>query len=176
MTSEDVLHSFFVPEFRVKRDVIPGRYNTIWFEPTDTGVYDIFCTEYCGTDHSAMLSTAHVYELGDLQVALAEECDIFKDRTPAEAGELLYNRLGCKRCHSLDGSAGIAPTFYQLWGRTEQFTDGTSVVADENYIMQSIYEPRAQVVAGYEPVMPTYRGRLNDEEVRAVIAFIKTLQ
>ena len=176
MTSEDVMHSFYVPEFRVKRDVIPGRYTTMWFEPSEEGEYDVFCTEYCGTDHSAMLSTAIVKEFGELQKALDVECDIFKDREPFEVGELLYNRLGCKRCHSLDGAAGIGPTFQGLWGREERFTDGTSLNADENYIMQSIYEPRSQVVEGYDPVMPTYRGRLDDKEVRAIIAFIKTLQ
>ena len=175
VTSDDVLHSFFVPEFRVKRDVIPGRFDKLWFEPTETGEFDIFCTEYCGKDHSAMLSKAHVFELGDLQTRLAAECDLFRDREPTEVGELLYNRLGCKRCHSLDGESGIGPTFQGLWGREEVFVDGTSVVADENYIMSSIYDPKGQVVAGYDPVMPSFRGRLDDKEVRAIISYIKTL-
>ncbi len=176
MGSEDVMHAFYVPEFRVKRDVIPGRINKIWFEATDVGEYDIFCAEYCGTSHSAMLSKVYVHELGEFDAWLEEASDFLSRMPPAEAGEMLYNMRGCKQCHSVDGSSGIAPTFQGLYGRQEQLVSGEVVIADENYIIDSIYEPMNQVVAGYDPVMPTYRGRLKQEEVNAIIAYIKTLE
>ncbi|MEM7026062.1 MAG: cytochrome c oxidase subunit II, partial [Pseudomonadota bacterium] len=176
MTSPDVMHSFYVPEFRVKRDIIPGRYTKVWFEADGVGVYDIFCTEYCGTEHSSMMSRMVVHELADYHAWLEEASD-FISRMPApEAGEMLYNMRGCKQCHSVDGASGIGPTFQGLYGREEVFTDGTSLIADENYIQNSIYEPQAQIVAGYDPVMPTYRGRLKEEEVRVLIEYIKTLK
>lgn len=175
LSSEDVMHSFYVPEFRIKRDVIPGRINKLWFEATDVGVYDVFCAEYCGTSHSGMLSKVHVHELGEFDAWLEDASNFLDKMPPADAGELLYNMRGCKQCHSVDGSAGIAPTFQGLFGSEEQLVGGQKIVVDENYILNSVYDPLGQVVAGYDPVMPTFRGRLKPEEVNAIIAYIKTL-
>lgn len=175
LSSDDVIHSLFIPEMRVKRDVVPGRYNKLWFEASRTGEFDIFCTEYCGTEHSTMLSTLFVHERGEFDAWLEEASDFLSRMSPAEAGELLYNMRGCKQCHSVDGTAGIAPTFQGLFGTTETLADGSTVLVDENYVRQSIYEPMAQITSGFEPVMPTYAGRLKEEEVGAIIEYLKTL-
>ncbi len=175
MSSEDVIHSFFVPAFRVKRDVIPGRYTEIWFEGVLPGEYDVFCAEYCGTSHSTMMAKVVVHAPGDFETWLEEASDFLSRMSPAEAGEMLYNQRGCKQCHSLDGSSGTGPTFLGLYGSQEALQGGGSIAVDENYIRESILEPLAKVTAGYEPVMPTYRGRLKDEEISAVIEYLKTL-
>jgi len=176
MTSEDVIHSFFVPAFRVKKDVVPGRYTKLWFNPTDPGEYQIFCTEYCGTGHSDMLATVVVHEPGGFETWLAEASDLHGRFSPVEVGEIFYNRFGCGQCHSLDGAAGIGPTFQGLFGRTSPISDGTSVVADENYIRESILNPQAKVVSGFEPVMPTFQGRFKDQDITAIIEYIKRLE
>ncbi|MCP3977911.1 MAG: cytochrome c oxidase subunit II [bacterium] len=176
MTSEDVIHAFYVPELRVKRDVMPGRYSKVWFSATQLGEYDIFCAEYCGTSHSEMLSKLVVHEPADYEAWLEEASDFLSRMPPAEAGEMLYEQRGCKQCHSVDGSAGIAPTFLGLFGTEEQLADGSRILVDENYVRESIYDPMSRVTAGYDPVMPTYRGRLKDEEATAIIEYIKTLR
>jgi cytochrome c oxidase subunit 2 len=175
MTSKDVIHSLYVPEFRVKRDVMPGRYSKLWFIAVEPGQYDLFCAEYCGKDHSAMLAKVEVHPPGEFDRWLADASDFLKRMSPPEAGALLYNVRGCKQCHSLDGSAGTGPTFRGLWGSEERLADGGSVVVDENYVRESIVAPLARVTAGYEPVMPTYQGRLSDEEIAAIIEYLKTL-
>jgi cytochrome c oxidase subunit 2 len=175
MTSEDVIHSFFVPDFRLKKDVVPGRYSKAWFEAKEPGTYQIFCAEYCGTSHSDMLASVIVHEAGGFEKWLAEAADFLATLPPAEAGERLYNQRGCAQCHSIDGKSGIGPTLKGLFGKKEVMKDGTQLVADENYIRESILEPQAKLVAGYEPVMPTYQGRLRDDEITVIIAFIKSL-
>jgi cytochrome c oxidase subunit 2 len=175
MTSEDVLHSFFVPDFRIKRDVIPGRYTRLWFTAVETGEYDIFCTEYCGTNHWNMLSKLVVHERAEFDSWLEEASDFLSKMPPAEAGEMLYNMRGCKQCHSVDGSPGIGPSFLGKFGSEEQLLTGETVVVEENYIRESILDPQARIVAGYDPVMPTYQGRLKDEEITAIIEYMKTL-
>jgi cytochrome c oxidase subunit 2 len=176
MSSQDVIHSFFVPEFRVKQDVVPGRYTKLWFQAVKPGEYDIYCTEYCGTDHSSMLAKVIVHEPGMFDPWLEEASDIFRDRSLPEVGELLYNQRGCKQCHTVDGSAGTGPTFYGVYGSSHGLADGGSVTVDENYIRESILEPRAKITAGYDAVMPTYQGRLKDKEITAIIEYLKTLQ
>ena len=176
MSSQDVIHSFFAPDFRVKRDVIPGRYTSVWFTPLRTGEYDIFCAEYCGTNHSKMLSKLVVHERAAFEAWLAEASNFLARMPPAEAGAMLYNVRGCKQCHSLDGAAGTGPTFKGLYGTRAALAGGQSVEVEENYLRSSILEPQAQVVAGFEPVMPTYRGRLKDEEITAIIEYLKTLK
>lgn len=176
MSSQDVLHSFYVPAFRVKQDVVPGRYSQLWFHADRPGEYDIFCTEYCGTNHSTMLSKVVVHETGGFERWLEEAGNFLATLPPAEAGERLYLQRGCKQCHSVDGKSGIGPTLKGLYGRTAALRDGGSVTADENYIRTSILEPQSQVVAGYEPVMPTYQGRLKDAEISAIIEYLKTLE
>jgi cytochrome c oxidase subunit II len=176
MTSQDVIHAFFVPAFRVKRDVMPGRYSYLWFQATAPGTYDAFCAEYCGRSHSGMLTKVVVHERAEFDTWLAEASDFLSRMPPAEAGAMLYSQRGCKQCHSIDGSAGIGPTFRDLYGHQQALASGGSVVVDENYIHESVLEPQAKVVQGFEPVMPSFKGRLRDEEISAIIEYIKTLE
>jgi cytochrome c oxidase subunit 2 len=169
------MHSFYVPEFRIKRDVIPGRYSKAWFEALQTGRYDILCTEYCGTSHSSMLANLYVHERGEFDAWLEDASNFLARMPPAEAGGLLYNQRGCKQCHSLDGSAGTGPSFLGLYGSRHALASGEMIEVDENYVRESILMPQAKIVAGYEPVMPTYQGRLKDEEIGAIIEYLKTL-
>jgi cytochrome c oxidase subunit 2 len=173
MTSEDVLHSFYIPAMRVKKDVVPGRYTKLWFNANTAGEYQVFCTEYCGTDHSQMLADLVVHEPGGYEIWMADASNIHGKYSPVEAGEILYKRFGCNACHSLDGINGIGPTWKNAFGKEEVMVDGTRVVVDENYIRSSILYPQEQQVAGYDPVMPTYRGRLKDQDITAIIEFIK---
>jgi len=175
MTSADVIHSFFIPAFRVKADVVPGRYTKTWFEATIPGEYDIFCAEYCGTSHSDMLATVVVHPPGQFEAWLEKASNFLETMSPVEAGRKLYQVRGCQQCHSVDGSARTGPTFLKLFGKTESFKDGSTITADENYIRESILEPNARIVDGYEPVMPTYQGRLKDAEIGAIIEYIKSL-
>ncbi|HPC82371.1 MAG TPA: cytochrome c oxidase subunit II [Thermoanaerobaculaceae bacterium] len=176
MTSEDVIHSFFVPAFRVKRDVVPGRYSKLWFEAKRAGAFDIFCAEYCGSSHSDMIAKVVVHPEGEFEAWLEKEGNVLSKLPPAEAGERLYRIRGCAQCHSVDGSAGIGPTLQGLFGETVPLAGGGTAIADENYVRESILEPQASVVAGFQPVMPTYKGRLTDAEITALIAYLKTLQ
>lgn len=176
MTSQDVMHAFFVPVFRVKRDVIPGRYTELWFEALGPGTHDVLCAEYCGKSHSAMLTKVVVHERADYERWLAEASDFLSRMPPAEAGQLLYAQRGCRQCHSVDGAKGIGPTFQGLYGHDQPLVAGGSVRVDENYIRESILTPRAKVVAGYEAVMPSYQGRLRDEEIAAIVEYVKTLK
>jgi len=178
MFSEDVIHSFYVPAFRVKRDVLPGRYTTIWFEATRVGEYNLFCTEYCGKDHSRMAGTVVVLEPEAFEAKLKElgTLKINEGETMAMYGQRIYSRKGCNACHSIDGNPMVGPTWKGIVGRESKFTDGTSQVADDNYIRQSILEPNAKLVAGYAGQMPSYQGQLDDEQIAAVIEFMKTLK
>jgi len=175
MTSEDVIHSLFIPAFRVKKDVVPGRYSKVWFEATKAGSFPLLCTEYCGTGHSDMLTTVTVHEPGMFDKWLQESSDLLATMPPAEAGEMLVRTRGCLQCHSLDGAPLVGPTFRDLFGHEVPLRDGNRVVADEDYIRQSILEPMTTIVAGFEPVMPTYAGKLKDQEISAIIAYLKTI-
>ena len=177
MTSTDVIHSLFIPAFRVKRDVLPGRYTTLWFEATREGTYTLFCTEYCGRLHSRMNKRVRVvsqaaYEewLGTLEVTKPE------DLTYAEWGAQLFSAYTCNACHSVDGSRLVGPTVRGLYQSTREFTDGTSAVADEAYLREQILVPASKVTAGYPNAMPAYAGRLSDEELHALVEYIKELQ
>jgi len=180
MTSQDVIHSFFVPEFRVKRDVLPGRYEKLWFHATGAGEYQIFCTEYCGTSHSDMLSKVIVHASRPEFERWLADAGNFLDKLPPEklweGGQKLYNQRGCKQCHSVDGTSGIGPTFKGIWGHRQPLKGGGEALVDENYVRESILNPQAQIVSGYEPVMPTFQGRLKDKEITALIEYLKTLQ
>jgi cytochrome c oxidase subunit II len=175
MTSEDVIHSLWIPAFRVKKDVVPGRYSQTWFEAQEPGTYPLLCTEYCGTGHSDMLSAVTVHKSGTFDQWLEESANIYDTIPPDEAGELLVQRSGCVQCHSLDGKPNIGPTFVDLYGYEQRLTDGREVIADENYIRTSILEPMTDLVAGYEPVMPTYAGKLKDKEIGYIIAYLKSV-
>jgi len=174
MQSRDVIHSFFVPDFRIKQDVLPGRYTTAWFQTKYAGESVVFCTEYCGTGHSDMMAKVIALEPADFETWLADaKAESERELPLADLGRQLYQQQGCLGCHSVDGSAMIGPTFAGLFGKERKFTDGSSVVADEEYLRESIYQPNAKIVEGFNPVMISYQGILNDQQVNALIEFIK---
>ena len=180
MRADDVLHSFFIPQFRVKQDILPGRYTQLWFTPTKVGTFDLFCAEYCGTGHSQMLGKVIVlspeaYDIWEKGIGV-DDGGAVSSLPPAEFGEKLYTNKGCNACHSLDGSVVIGPSFKALYGRTGTLEDGSTYTADENYIIKSIYEPQEEMVQGFQPVMPSFKGILSEQEVDALIAYIKTLK
>jgi cytochrome c oxidase subunit 2 len=178
MTSKDVIHSFYIPAFRVKKDVVPGRYANVWFTAIEEGVFPVFCTEYCGDEHSSMLAVVHVVKPEDYKAAV-EAATILEQGTGETAeqfGEKVYKAFGCNSCHTNDGSPKVGPTFKGVFGRTETLSDGGTQVVDENYIRESIYQPNAKVVSGFTPQMPTFAGQINDAQMSALIAYLKTLQ
>lgn len=180
MSSADVIHSFYVPDFRVKQDVVPGRYTQVWFNAPETGESIIFCAEYCGTGHSNMIATVIVQEPQEFEQWLADNAGGGegrpRDLAPAEWGKQLAQQNACQTCHSVDGSEMVGPTWQEIFGETHQMADGSTVEVDENYLRQSILEPQAKLREGYGPVMPSYQGQLNDEEINAIIEYIKTLE
>lgn len=175
MSSPDVLHSFFVPELRVKQDLVPGRYTDVWFEVTEPFEGIVFCAEYCGTNHSAMQSKFVAQIPEEFHAWLETASDFLSTLPPVEAGALLYQKRGCAQCHSVDGTGGVGPTLLASFGNRRSFTDGSTGVMDENYIRESLLQPRAKVVAGFDPVMPTFQGRLKEEEIDVLITYIKSL-
>jgi cytochrome c oxidase subunit 2 len=186
MRSEDVLHSFYVPAFRVKQDVIPGRYSYVWFQPDLPGVYRVYCAEYCGDAHSDMKTKVIVHEPGGYEKWLDAEyekdqvdCNELPDAERQECflsqGEKIYTSKGCKQCHSLDGSAGTGPTFQGMWGQSRTFSDGSTGTVDENYVRESLLDPMAKIRSGFNPVMPTFKGKLKDKDIDAIIFWMKSL-
>tara|TARA_Y100000996_G_scaffold279358_1_gene220297 strand:+ start:4698 stop:5654 length:957 start_codon:yes stop_codon:yes gene_type:complete len=176
MESQDVLHGFYVPDFRVKMDIIPNRYMVTWFEATKVGEYDILCTEYCGTAHSQMLAKVKVLNQEDYDEWL-EKANVVDESIPlVELGEIIYNKNACNTCHSIDGSNMIGPSFKGIWNTTMEHTDGSKVLVDENYIYESIIEPQKKIIKGYEGVMPSYKGILRDREILGVVEYIKSLK
>lgn len=171
MTSQDVIHSFFVPAFRVKQDVLPGRYTTIWFRATRPGTYHLFCTQYCGTDHSGMIGQVVVMKPADYQAWLARGAAF---GTLASQGNQLFQQLGCNTCHLMDRQ-GRAPVLVGVYGHPVQLEDGRTVIADESYIRESILAPSAKVVSGFKPIMPVFQGVLTDDEVNELVEYIKSL-
>jgi cytochrome c oxidase subunit 2 len=174
-TSEDVLHDLFIPAFRVKADAVPGRYSAIWFEATKVGEYHLFCAEYCGTKHSGMIGTVYVMEPADYQTWLAGEGSISGGGSMAERGAQLFTQLGCVTCHLGDGS-GRGPSLVGLFGSTVTLDNGTKVVADESYLRESILTSQAKTVAGYQQLMPTFQGLVNENDVASLIEYIKSMQ
>ena len=177
MSSKDVIHSFYVPAFRMKRDVLPGRYTVQWFEATQLGEFAVQCTEYCGTSHSGMLTKVKVVPQEEYDKWIADGGDLGGAGVPpAELGAKLYEAKGCNACHSIDGSAKVGPSFKGLYGRAGEFADGAAYKADDTYIRESILEPQKHIVKGYPPVMPSYQGQLNDKQIAALIDYMKTLK
>ncbi len=191
ITSRDVIHSLFIPALRVKQDALPGRYTQTWFKAERPGRYEIFCAEYCGTSHSSML--------GELVVMPAAEFDdwvneqrrglaLVQDASAArgervrpssnlvDEGRRVASEQGCLKCHTVDGTRHIGPTWVDLYGRSEKLQSGKLVVADEGYLTKSMMDPAADVVAGYQNVMPTFQGKLSPPEVAAIVEFIKSLK
>jgi cytochrome c oxidase subunit 2 len=173
MNSIDVLHSFYVPDFRVKKDVVPGRYTVLWFEAPEPGEHNVFCTEYCGDRHGYMYSKVIVMPPDEFDAWLQMRWD--ETTEGPRTGEMVYQQEGCAGCHSIDGAPGVGPSFKGLYGRMEKLADGSSVMVDDNYLRESILVPGAKVVAGFAPSMPPFQGRLSDEEVANTIDYIKTL-
>jgi cytochrome c oxidase subunit 2 len=186
MASEDVIHSFYVPAFRMKADVVPGRYTTTWFQPTRVGEYHLFCAEYCGTQHSGMIGRVVVMEPGEYQVWLSEKAAAPSlgsagggvqpaSVSPAAAGEALFRAKGCVSCHQQQAGA-LGPSLIGLFGSRVKLQDGSEVTADDAYVRESILHPTAKVVAGFQPVMPTFQGQLDEEQVLQLIQYIKSLK
>jgi cytochrome c oxidase subunit 2 len=172
MGSEDVIHDFYVPAFRVKMDVVPGRYNTMWFRPIKTGKYHFFCSQYCGTNHAVMGGWVTVMDPAEYAAWLSGESG---DVNPAAAGERLFTQFACNTCHLANGT-GRAPSLNGVFGANVLLADGSTVVADEAYIRESILQPKAKIVAGYQPVMPTFQGLVTEEQILNLTAYIKSLQ
>jgi cytochrome c oxidase subunit 2 len=172
MGSEDVIHSFSIPAFRVKADVIPGRYNTMWFTASKPGQYHIFCTQYCGTKHSGMIGTVTAMEPADYQVWLSGGA---AGGTLAEHGAKLFTDLSCHTCH-MDTAQGRGPVLKGLYGKQVLLADGQTVTMDDAYIRESVLNPRAKVVSGFQPIMPTFQGLVTEEQLLQIIAYVKSLK
>lgn len=171
MISEDVIHDFYVPAFRVKQDVLPGRYSTVWFRATKPGRYHLFCAEYCGTEHSRMIGEVVVTEPAEYQQWLSGAP---AGQDPVTAGRALFEQLRCDTCHE-PGPGQRGPLLGGVAGREQVLADGSVVVADDSYLRTSILEPGRHVVAGYEPLMPTYKGQVSEDDVLQLVAYLKSL-
>lgn len=193
MTSRDVIHAFYVPEFRVKQDIVPGRYTSTWFEAPEPGSYDILCTEFCGTGHSEMRGRVVVLSPEDYQAFLegtreprrpgidrasdlVDDADLREGPNLVDVGETVAAQQGCLRCHTTDGSPHIGPSFAGLFGRPVVLTNGRELIADEAYITESIMDPMEHIHQGFQPVMPSYKGLLEPGEVAGLVELIKSLR
>ena len=172
MISEDVIHSFYVPAFRVKRDVLPGTYSNCWFEASRTGEFHLFCAEYCGTNHSGMIGRVIVMDPIEYQDWLGGE---HSKETPIAAGERLFDELRCVTCHRSDSEPGRCPPLTGIYGHEVKLTGGATAMADDNYLRESILRPQAKIVAGYEPLMPSYDGQLDEVQLIQLVTYIKSL-
>ena len=172
MTTEDVIHSFFVPAFRIKTDVIPGRYTTAWFEATKAGRYHLFCAEYCGTNHSGMGGWVVVMEPTDYDNWLSGNAN---QESPVAAGQKLYQTLGCVSCHGNNGEGGRGPSLVGLLNSEQQLEGGRTITADEAYVRNSILNPSEHIVAGYPNIMPTFKGQVGEEQLLQIMTYIKSL-
>ena len=173
MTTEDVIHDFFIPAFRIKSDVVPGRYTTLWFEPTQPGTYHLFCAEYCGMNHSGMRGSVIVMGATEFDDWLSGNAS---QQSPAAAGQQLYQTLGCVSCHGATGEGGRGPALAGLFGKQVFLENGQTVNADEAYIRESIVTPQSKLVSGFGPIMPTFQGQVSEEQLVQILAFIKSLQ
>jgi len=171
MTSQDVIHSFYVPAFRIKQDVLPGRYTTLWFHATRSGTYHLFCAEYCGTQHSGMIGQVVVLEPAQYEAWLSGG---LASGSLASNGQNIFQQLGCITCHRSD-TQGRGPNLVGLFGKQVQLEDGRTVIADENYVRESILNPSAKIVSGFKPIMPVFQGLVSEEQLNALIAYIKSL-
>ncbi|MGA2094665.1 MAG: cytochrome c oxidase subunit II [Candidatus Acidiferrum sp.] len=172
MASEDVIHDFYVPAFRVKMDVVPGHYNTMWFRPTKAGTYRFFCSQYCGTNHAVMGGWVTVMDPSDYAAWLSGSSGT---DSPLVAGEKLFTERACVTCHISNGS-GRAPSLNGVYGGTVRLADGSTVTADDAYVRESILVPSAKIVAGYQPLMPAFQGQLTEDQILSLTAYIKSLQ
>jgi cytochrome c oxidase subunit 2 len=169
MTSQDVIHSFFVPAFRVKADVLPGRYTSLWFQATEPGEYRLYCSQYCGTDHAAMIGMVTALAPGAYAAWLTSGSSA--TNTPAAQGRQLFLQHRCVDCHE----TGRAPNLQGVFGQPVLLSDGTTVLAEEGYIRESILAPAAKVVSGYQPIMPSFAGQLTEDDLVRLLAYIKSI-
>jgi cytochrome c oxidase subunit 2 len=174
MTTEDVIHSLYVPAFRIKQDVVPGRYQQMWFEATTPGKYYLFCAEYCGTNHSGMGGYVYVMEPTAYQQWLAGGTGA---ESAASQGQKLFQERGCASCHQVEpgGQQGRGPTLYGLFGKKQTVEGGEQVTVDEAYIRESILNPQAKLAIGFQPIMPTFQGQVNEEQILQLVAYIRSL-
>ena len=175
ISSKDVLHSMFIPSFRVMMAALPNRYTIAWFEGTKLGEYPLYCTQYCGTQHSGMRAKVRVVTMGEFQSWLDQANSGGKGIAPEDYGKTLYKKYACSTCHSIDGTRITGPSWKGIWNKREATSAGT-ITVDENYIRESILNPTAKIVDGYQPVMPSYQGILKDKDIDAIIAYIKTIK
>jgi cytochrome c oxidase subunit 2 len=173
MTSEDTIHDFFIPAFRIKADVLPGKYTTQWFEATKPGTYHLFCAEYCGMNHSGMIGSVIVMQPADFDNWLSGNAS---QQSPAVAGQQLFQSLGCVSCHGANGEGGRGPGLVGLFGSKVFLTNNQTLTADEAYIRESIENPSAKIVAGFSPIMPTFQGQVTPEQLIQIMSYIKSLQ
>jgi len=173
MTSEDAIHDFFIPAFRIKADVLPGKYTTQWFEATKPGTYHLFCAEYCGMNHSGMIGSVIVMQPADFDNWLSGNAS---QQSPAVAGQQLFQSLGCVSCHGANGEGGRGPALVGLFGSKVSLTNNQTLTADEAYIRESIENPAAKIVSGFGPIMPTFQGQVTPEQLIQIISYIKSLQ
>jgi len=173
LTSEDVIHSFYAPVFRLKQDAIPGRYTEVWFQATKPGTYHLFCAEYCGAEHSKMIGSIVVMEPRDYESWLAGGP---AGKSVVASGAELFNQLACQTCHvAAPGRPARAPRLEGLYGRQVKLANGSVLIADDDYLRESILNPAAKVVAGWEPIMPTFQGQISEEQVLQLISYVKSL-
>ena len=174
--AEDVLHSFFIPNFRVKMDAVPGRYTTLWFNANKEGLYPVLCTEYCGKDHSNMLAQVRVVKKEEFRAWIEKTQAASNKLAPVDLGEKLYSSKGCNACHSVDGTRLVGPSFKALYGKDEKLADGSTVKVDDAYMRESILNPAAKIVESYQNLMTPYQGKLKEREIVGLIEYIKTLK
>jgi cytochrome c oxidase subunit II len=178
MTSRDVIHGFFIPDYRQKQDVLPGRYTYLWLLPKRAGTFDIYCSQYCGTGHSLMRASLIVMpqlEFQNWELAEQQKLQAGTQSLP-DKGKALFESSACLGCHSTDGSPKVGPTLKGIFGSTVELSDGKSVKADEEYLRESIVEPNEKVVKGFQPIMPSFKATLKDDDIAAIIAYMKTLK
>jgi cytochrome c oxidase subunit 2 len=171
MTSQDVIHDFYIPAFRVKKDALPGRYTSIWFDPIETGTFHIYCAQYCGTDHAMMIGWVYVMSPKDYAVWLAGG---EKTESMTQQGERLFTQFGCNDCHAAETS-GHGPSLAGIYGKPEKLASGETRVVDESLIRQAIVLPNSVHVPGYQEIMPTYQGQLNEDQILQLVAYVKSL-
>jgi len=171
MTSQDVIHDFFIPAFRVKKDAMPGRYSSMWFQATKTGTFHFFCAQYCGQGHAAMIGWVHVMTPDDYAAWLAGTT---RGETMTQAGERLFQQYGCVTCHVADGS-GRGPSLVGQFGKPQKLRDGQTLIVDETFLRRAITQPNSMPVPNYAPVMPSFQGQLNEEQILQLIAYVKSI-
>jgi len=173
MTSEDTIHDFFIPAFRIKADVLPGKYTTQWFEATKPGTYHLFCAEYCGMNHSGMIGSVIVMQPADFDNWLSGNAS---QQSPAVAGQQLFQSLGCVSCHGANGEGGRGPALLGVFNSNVVLSGNQTVKADEGYLRESITNPQAKIVNGFGPIMPSFQGQISEEEIIAFTAFLEELK